>query len=85
MTVKELIAKFEYAANNPNALLDGYLKEGKKVIGCFPVYTPKEIVHASGMIPMGTWGGNTAIERAKEYFPAFCCSIIQAIREDGLK
>ena len=33
MTVKELIAKFEYAANNPNALLDEYLKEGKKVIG----------------------------------------------------
>ena len=27
MTVKELIAKFEYAANNPNALLDGYLVE----------------------------------------------------------
>ena len=85
MTVKELIAKFEYAANNPNALLDEYLKEGKKVIGCFPVYTPREIVHAGGMIPMGTWGGNTSIERAKEYFPAFCCSIIQAIMEYGLK
>ena len=56
MTVKELIAKFEYAANNPNALLDEYLKEGKKVIGCFPVYTPREIVHAGGMIPMGNMG-----------------------------
>ena len=45
------------ACKNPRAQLDKYLAAGKKVIGCFEPYTPEELVHASGMIPMGLWGG----------------------------
>lgn len=85
MAVIDILNKLEYASNNPKELLKGYIAEGNKVVGCLPVYTPEEIVHAAGMIPMSIWGGNTTIEKAKQYFPAFCCSIMQSTLEYGLK
>ena len=55
--LKENLAALKAACDNPKARLDYYLSQGKKVVGCFPPYTPEELVHASGMIPMGLWGG----------------------------
>jgi len=72
------------ACANPRKQLDKYLSEGKKVIGCFPPYTPEELVHASGMIPMGLWGGKTELQLAKSYLPAFACPIMQSNMEFGL-
>lgn len=85
MTLNEVLEKLEYVANNPKKMLQDYIKSGKKVVGCFPMYTPEEIAHAGGLVPMSMWGGNTNIERAKEYYPAFVCSIIAANVEYGLK
>lgn len=72
------------ACKNPRAQLDKYLAAGKKVIGCFEPYTPEELVHASGMIPMGLWGGHTELKLVKSYLPAFACPIMQANLEFGL-
>ena len=55
------------------------------MVGCFPPYSPEELVHASGMIPMGLWGGRTELALAKSYLPAFACPIMQADMEFGLK
>lgn len=85
MAVKDILEKLEYASNNPKELLKGYVTQGDKVVGCLPVYTPEEIVHAAGLVPMAIWGGNATIEKAKQYFPAFCCSIMQSTLEYGLK
>lgn len=60
------------ACKNPRAQLDKYLAAGKKVIGCFEPYTPEELVHASGMIPMGLWGGHTELNARKELSPCIC-------------
>lgn len=65
------------ACKNPRAQLDKYLAAGKKVIGCFEPYTPEELVHASGMIPMGLWGGHTELKLVKSYLPAFACPIMR--------
>lgn len=72
------------AAAHPKKQLDRYLSEGKKVVGCFPPYTPEELVHASGMIPMGLWGGKTQYELAKSYLPPFACPIMQGTMEFAL-
>ena len=42
----ESIKILREACKNPRAKLDQYLSEGKKVVGCFPPYTPEELVHA---------------------------------------
>lgn len=85
MNVNEILSRLEYAADNPKALLKEHVDAGAQVIGCFPVFCPEEIVIAAGMVPMGIWGGNIELARAKEYFPAFACSMVQAILEYGIK
>ena len=85
MKLNELIAKFEAASNHPKAQMEKYIAEGKKVVGVFPIYTPEEIIHAAGMVPIGLWGGRVEIDQAKQYFPAFACSIMQSILEFGLR
>lgn len=78
------IESLKQACQNPRAQLDKYLAEGKKVIGCFEPYTPEELVHASGMIPLGLWGGQTDLKLVKSYLPPFACPIMQANLELGL-
>ena len=65
--------------------LDKYLKEGKKVVAVAPVYTPEEIVHAFGFVPMGVWGADIETNESKKYYPAFICSIMQTVLELGIK
>ena len=84
MTTNELFAKLHDVAVNPKAQMDKYLAAGKKIVLCAPVYTPEEIIHAMGFVPMGVWGADTELRRAKEYCPAFLCSIVQSILELGI-
>ena len=82
--LNESLYKFNYIASNPDKQLKAYLENGKKVIACAPVYTPEEIIHSMGFIPMGVWGADVEIKEAKQYFPAFICSIMQSVLELGI-
>lgn len=82
--LRENLARLQAACDNPRTQLDYYLKQGKKVVGCFAPYTPEELVHASGMIPMGLWGGQTEFQKVTSYLPAFACPIMQANLEFAL-
>ncbi len=57
-----------------------------KVVGCYPVYTPVEIVHAAGMLPVGIVGGGNRLEiaHADSRFQSFVCSIVKSTLELGL-
>lgn len=81
----ENLALLKAACDDPRARLEHYLGQGKKVIGCFAPYTPEELVHACGMIPMGLWGGHTELKLVKSYLPAFACPIMQSNLELGLR
>ena len=50
---------------------------GRRIVGCFPVYTPLEILHAGGMMPLGIFGAGNTIEiaHADARFQSFVCSI----------
>lgn len=69
----------------PFEQLDKYVAEGKKVIGCAPVYAPEELVYALGMIPMGIWGAEGEVTLSKEYFPAFYAAPILRLMDLGLE
>lgn len=64
--------------------IDKYVDNGKKVIGCSPVYAPEELVYASGMVPIGVWGAEGEVISAKEYFPAFYASLILRTLDLGI-
>lgn len=85
MTGKELLAQLHEAASSPKKQLEKYLAQGKKVVAVAPVYTPNEIIHSMGLVPMGVWGADVEINEAKKYFPAFICSIMQTALELGIK
>jgi len=59
---------------------------GRKVVGCFPVYTPVELIHASGALPLAVVGGGNQIEiaHADSRFQSFICSIVKSTLELGL-
>ena len=83
--VKDILAKFHEAASQPRAQMEKYMAEGKKIVLTAPVYTPEELIHSMGFVPMGAWGADMELDRAKEYCPAFLCSIVQSILELGIK
>ncbi|MGH7832188.1 MAG: 2-hydroxyacyl-CoA dehydratase [Candidatus Binatia bacterium] len=57
-----------------------------KIIGCYPVYTPVEIIHAGGMLPVGVIGAGNRLEiaHADSRFQSFVCSIVKSTLELGL-
>ena len=85
MTKEDILNELQKIASSPKAQLQKYLGAGKKVIGCVPVYTPEELIHSMGLVPMGLWGADIQIKDAKKFFPAFICSIMQSVLELGMK
>lgn len=83
--VQDVLKIFHEVAASPRAQMDKYLAEGKKVVLTAPVYTPEELIHSMGFVPMGAWGADMELNRSKEYFPAFLCSIVQSILELGIR
>ena len=79
-----LMEQFQHISSHPREQLDRYLAAGKTVVGCFPVYTPEELVHAGGMIPFGLWGGQVVPKSAGKYNPEFTCSIMRSCLEYGM-
>ena len=84
--IQEIISSLERTANHPAKAVQASMKEtGKKAVGCFPYYTPDEIIYAAGLLPVGLWGGQTDVKLADKYLQSFCCSIMRINVEQGMK
>jgi benzoyl-CoA reductase subunit C len=61
-------------------------QSGAKAVGCFPVYTPQELIAAAGCLPVSLYGarGLVEIERADSRIQSFVCSIARSTLELGL-
>ena len=59
---------------------------GRKAIGYMPVYVPREIVYAAGMLPVGILGGGDALEviQGDAYYQSYICRIPRSTIELGL-
>lgn len=57
-----------------------------RMIGCFPVYTPEEVVMAAGLLPVHLYGAGTMVEidHADSRMQSFVCSITRSTFELGL-
>jgi benzoyl-CoA reductase subunit C len=60
---------------------------GGKTIGVFPVYSPVELYHAGGMLPVALFGGGNTVDlsHADSRFVSFVCSISKSTLELGLQ
>ncbi|HWP10845.1 MAG TPA: benzoyl-CoA reductase subunit C, partial [Ramlibacter sp.] len=61
-------------------------KPGRKAIGYMPVYVPRELIHAAGMLPVGILGGGDALEviQGDAYYQSYICRIPRSTIELGL-
>ncbi|MCF8473840.1 MAG: benzoyl-CoA reductase subunit C [Emcibacter sp.] len=50
---------------------------GRHVIGFMPMYVPREIIHAAGMLPLGILGGGDQLEviQGDAYYQSYICRI----------
>ena len=61
-------------------------EEGRKAIGYLPVYVPREIIHAAGMLPVGILGGGDQLEviHGDAYYQSYICRIPRSTIELGV-
>jgi benzoyl-CoA reductase subunit C len=59
---------------------------GRKASGYMPVYVPREIIHAAGMLPVGILGGGDQLEviQGDAYYQSYICRIPRSTIELGL-
>jgi benzoyl-CoA reductase subunit C len=59
---------------------------GRKAIGYLPIYVPREIIHAAGMLPVGILGGGDQLEviQGDAYYQSYICRIPRSTVELGL-
>src|SRR5512140_2220167 len=62
------------------------LVPGRKAIGFMPIYVPREIIHAAGMLPVGIVGGGDRLEiiRGDAFFQSYICRIPRSTIELAL-
>ncbi|RLB68087.1 MAG: benzoyl-CoA reductase subunit C [Deltaproteobacteria bacterium] len=79
-SVKEIVAFCEELFEDITFAKARQWKEaesGRKVIGYMPVYVPREIIHAAGMLPLGILGGGADMEviHGDAYYQSYICRI----------
>ncbi len=59
---------------------------GRKVIGYMPLYVPREIIHAAGMLSLGIVGGGDQLEviHGDAYYQSYICRIPRSTIELGV-
>jgi len=59
---------------------------GRKAIGYMPIYVPRELIHAAGMLPVGIMGGGDQLEviQGDAYYQSYICRIPRSTIELGL-
>lgn len=57
---------------------------GRRAIGYMPVYVPREILHAAGVLPVGVMGADMEIIRGDAYYQSYICHIPRSTVELGL-
>ena len=69
----------------------GYVQDwkrrtGGKAVGHMPVYVPRELIHAAGILPVGIMGGGDDVEiiRGDAYFQSYICHLPRSTVELGL-
>ena len=78
------IGPFVEAAGNRTERLTRHAQK-QKVLGWFCTYTPIEIIHAAGFLPVRIYGGTIRVELAGSLVPNFVCPYMRTSLERALR
>jgi len=79
------IEPFIKGLNSHGRRLKTLSQSGKRVLGYFCAYTPIELIHAVGFLPVRIMGGRGTISAADLVSPAFICPYMRRALEKGLR
>jgi len=56
---------------------------GRSAAGFLPVYAPREVIHACGMLPVGVYGGGDQVEiiRGDAFYQSYICHLPRSVVE----
>ncbi len=57
---------------------------GRKAVGYMPIYVPRELIHAAGMLPVGVMGADMEIVRGDAFYQSYICHIPRSTIELGV-
>ena len=88
-TTEEIVARAEALYDALDFTAARAWKEagpGRHVIGHLPIYVPRELIHAAGMLPLGIMGGGDRLEviHGDAYYQSYICRIPRSTIELGL-
>lgn len=79
------IQPFADALNHSPDYFARLRRSGKKMIGYFCTYTPVEIIHAAGFVPVRLRGGPGTVEKAYTHVPDFICPYLKRCLENAME
>ena len=78
------LGHFADAVTNRAEWLTRHAKK-QKVFGWFCTYTPIELIHAAGFLPVRIYGGMTTVEQAGSLVPNFVCPYMRTSLERAMR
>lgn len=86
--IAELVTRAEdvYRDYDFKAVKEWKARTGGLAVGFMPIYVPREILHAQGVLPVGIMGGGDDLEiiRGDAYYQSYICHIPRSTIELGL-
>ena len=86
--LQEIVARAEALARDLTfaSVRDWKRRTGGLAIGFMPIYVPRELLHAQGVLPVGIMGGGEDLEiiRGDAYYQSYICHIPRSTIELGL-
>ena len=80
------IEKCVEISKNPYAYLKKWKeKNKKKIISCFAMHIPEELVHASGMLPVIAWRSDEPVTLGHAHVASFNCGLTRSFIDDLVK
>lgn len=84
--MNEPLEKFLQVVENPYEYVREWKeKSKKKVIACYPMHIPEEIIHAAGMLPVVIWRGNEPINLGLPFAPTYHCGFVRSFIDDVVR
>ena len=60
-------------------------EKNKRIIGCFPMHIPEEIVHAADLIPVMIWRSDEPVTHGHTHITPYNCGIVRSFIDDAVK
>ncbi|MBT8342734.1 MAG: 2-hydroxyacyl-CoA dehydratase [Desulfatitalea sp.] len=84
--MNELMDKFNWVVKDTNAYLTRWKKQtGKKIMGCYPMYVPEEIIHAAGLLPVTIFAKDEPVTLADQHMHRYVCHVVRGNFDLSLK